>query len=168
MARPCSICFHANCGSIEAAVRNGASHRAAAKSFPGATASAIQRHMRDHAKKSLSAPASPPRSGAVPAPSSKPASSLSTGFMFEKERLTQAQADKAEMENARIRGELLEAAAVEKTWDDLASHLRSKCLGLPRKLASLLVGLSSPVQAEAILTTEIHSLLTELSSHDIA
>lgn len=53
----------------------------------------------------------------------------------ERARLTCAQADKAEIEAAELRGELLPADKVEETWIGIMADLRAKLLALPTKLA---------------------------------
>ncbi|MCF6232080.1 MAG: hypothetical protein L3J36_03095 [Rhodobacteraceae bacterium] len=54
----------------------------------------------------------------------------------EKLRLTKAQADRAEQQAAKDRGELLPAVAVAKTWTSTLTDLRAAFLAIPERLAS--------------------------------
>lgn len=54
----------------------------------------------------------------------------------EKLRLTKAQADRAEQQAAKDRGELLPADAVAQTWTATLTDLRAAFLSVPERLAS--------------------------------
>ena len=51
-------------------------------------------------------------------------------------RRTLADADKIEQETARRRGELLEAAAVEKAWSAVLRDVRAAMLAIPGRMAA--------------------------------
>ena len=81
----------------------------------------------------------------------------------EKARLVKAQADKAELEAARLREELIEVEQVEATWIRLVMHLRQALLALPRRLAPQVITAQNIQEAEHMLETVIHEALTELA-----
>lgn len=82
----------------------------------------------------------------------------------ERARKDKAMADKYELELAVRKGELLESEDVKKTWVDALRLVRSRMLGLPTKLAPIIVMQSEPQKAQAILKEEIHSALKELAN----
>lgn len=57
----------------------------------------------------------------------------------ERAALTKAKREAAEMENARLRGELLEAGEIEKGLRAMNLNIRSRFLSVPAKLAPALV-----------------------------
>lgn len=57
----------------------------------------------------------------------------------ERAKLTKAKREAAEMENARFRGELLEAGEIEKGLRTMNLNIRSRFLSIPAKLAPALV-----------------------------
>ena len=56
---------------------------------------------------------------------------------YERARKDKAQADKTELEVARLKRQMVIWAAVEKAWGQMLSRLRSKLLTLPSKVAPL-------------------------------
>ena len=56
---------------------------------------------------------------------------------YERARKDKAQADKTELEVARLKREMVLWAAVEKAWGKMLSRLRAKLLTLPSKVAPL-------------------------------
>jgi hypothetical protein len=83
----------------------------------------------------------------------------------ERARLAKEQADRAAIENARLRQELLETEAVLAAWSIITSSIRQKALSLPPKIESQC---NLPPEARArlrkILDREIDDLLTELAT----
>ena len=60
----------------------------------------------------------------------------------ERAKLTKAKREATEMENARLRGELLEAGEIEKGLRTMNLNIRSRFLSIPAKLAPALVAAS--------------------------
>ncbi len=80
----------------------------------------------------------------------------------EKLRLTTAQADKAEQQAARDRGELVHVDEVRKAWGQIITELRGALLAAPERVAST-VGLDRA--ATTALDAEIRAALTQLADH---
>jgi phage terminase Nu1 subunit (DNA packaging protein) len=83
----------------------------------------------------------------------------------EKTRLTKAQADKVELENAVTEGELMLAAEVGKTWGNVITACKSRLLAIPIKLAHEVSVLDDPIQIQEIIESEIYEALIELSNN---
>lgn len=83
-------------------------------------------------------------------------------LMSEKMRLTRAQADKAEIEAARIKCELVSLADAERGWSALVGAFRAKMLTLPPRAATAALNKTEP-DAERILTDMVYEALAELS-----
>lgn len=82
----------------------------------------------------------------------------------EKLRLMREQADKVELQNQKIRGELLPAADVEHEWATALRDLRAALLALPSRVHARLPHLSThDIQ---IIDREIRDALTELAGHE--
>ena len=54
----------------------------------------------------------------------------------ERARLAKEQADAQAIKNAKLRGELVEADQVERTWADTLRHVRSRILAVPSRIRS--------------------------------
>ena len=54
----------------------------------------------------------------------------------ERARLAKEQADAQAIKNAKLRGELVEASEVERTWADALRQLRARILAVPSRLRS--------------------------------
>lgn len=85
-------------------------------------------------------------------------------LMAEKMRLTRAQADKTEIETARIKGELVSLADAERGWSALVGAFRAKLLSLPPRAAIALLNKATEPDAERILTDMVYEALAELSN----
>lgn len=81
----------------------------------------------------------------------------------EKTRLTKAQADKAEIETARLKRDLISLADAENGWAALVGSFRSKMLTVPPR-AALAVTKKTEREAERILTDMVYEALAELSN----
>lgn len=81
----------------------------------------------------------------------------------EKTRLTKAQAEKTEIETARLKGELVSLADAERGWSALVGAFRAKMLTLPPR-ASLVVLNKKEREVERILTDMVYEALAELSN----
>jgi phage terminase Nu1 subunit (DNA packaging protein) len=81
----------------------------------------------------------------------------------ERGRLAKEQADALALKNARLRGSLLDAEAVEREWSSILSMVRSGVLAAPSRIRSRLPHLS-PADLAAV-EIELQAVLTELG-HD--
>lgn len=62
------------------------------------------------------------------------AKSADTAMSIQKERLAREQADAIAAKNARLRGELVPAAEVERRWSDVLRRIRSGVLAVPARV----------------------------------
>ena len=86
----------------------------------------------------------------------------------EKTRLLTAQADRAEMETAQLRGTLVEVADVAEIVDNDYSTVRNRVLGIPSKCAPAVAATSDVREVRAIIEAECLGALEELSNDAIA
>jgi phage terminase Nu1 subunit (DNA packaging protein) len=75
-------------------------------------------------------------------------------------RLAEAQASLAEAKNARLRGSLLEADAVQREWSAVLSAVRARMLSVPSRAAQRLPHMTAHDVGE--IDREIRNALTEL------
>ena len=78
----------------------------------------------------------------------------------ERARLARLQADSVELKNARARGSLLDAEAVEREWGDILRGVRAGLLALPSRCAARLPHLSKSDVAE--IDQEVRAVLAEV------
>lgn len=78
------------------------------------------------------------------------------------ERRTRAQADLAELDLARRRGDLVEVAVVEMMIRNVIAAARGRLLAMPTKLTPLLVGQHSRAVIQARIDKEINDALASL------
>lgn len=84
----------------------------------------------------------------------------------ERAALTRAKREAVEMENARLRGELLEAGEIEKGLRTMNLNIRSRFLSIPAKLAPALVVASGDQAAMYdLLKRAICEALEELTDY---
>jgi phage terminase Nu1 subunit (DNA packaging protein) len=81
---------------------------------------------------------------------------------MERGRLAAAQADLATIKAAKLRGELVEAAAVEAEWSDVLRTVRASMLAVPSRVAAQLPHLSRTDVAE--IDAEIRAALGEIGN----
>lgn len=82
----------------------------------------------------------------------------------ERARLAKEQADKTALDNALRREELVSVHDVKGLWAKLASETRSRVLGVPVKVAPLVMGLESMPEAKEIIETALYDALNSLAS----
>ena len=68
------------------------------------------------------------------------------------------------LKNARLRGSLLDAEAVEREWCSILTAVRSGCLAIPSRLGSRLPHLSPADVAK--VDAEVRAVLNELVAHN--
>lgn len=81
-------------------------------------------------------------------------------------RLYKARADAAELEADLIKGKLHDAEKVAKVWIDMIASSRSKLLGMKKRAAGRVKGMTDLAQIEAVLEETVHEALNELSDYD--
>jgi len=84
-------------------------------------------------------------------------------FSSQRERLHSAQAEKAELDLAVRRGELLEAEEVVKTWSDHIARARLRLRSIPHRVAAQIAVKTSAPEIARLLLDEIDEALTELA-----
>lgn len=57
-----------------------------------------------------------------------------TSLTTERARLAKEQADAQALKNAKLRGDMVEAAEVERTWSDALRQIRARILAVPSRL----------------------------------
>ncbi|MCO6385028.1 hypothetical protein [Oceanicola sp. 502str15] len=82
----------------------------------------------------------------------------------EKLRAAKATAEKLELQNAKVRGEIIAAADVEREWADVLRGLRAAFLALPSRAAAKL-GHLTPHDLAA-LDAEVRDVLLEIAADD--
>ena len=97
-------------------------------------------------------------------------SGLEAGINYEQERSLheKAKRERAEMLNAKLRGQLHDAKDVELVMTNMLVTFRNKMLGLPYKLAPKLVRQRNVNIISTVLDKEIREVLFELSEYDPA
>lgn len=85
-------------------------------------------------------------------------------FEKAKARKMAAEAELAEMELARARGELVTVADAGERLAKILERVRSRLVAFPGKLAPRLVGVDTAMEARGVLEGAVAEVLTELSS----
>ncbi|MFA6148654.1 MAG: terminase small subunit, Nu1 [bacterium] len=85
---------------------------------------------------------------------------------LERGRLLKAQADAAEMENARTRGEFLPKEFIRKSVERAVIACRARLLAMPDKAATQVVACSSIPEVKDLLQREVYEALDELARAD--
>jgi hypothetical protein len=94
--------------------------------------------------------------------------SNNANYDTEKALHEKAKREKAEMINAKLKGQLHDAKDVERVMTNMLVTFRSKMLGLPYKLAPKLVKQKNVNIISSVLDKEIKDVLLELSEYDPA
>jgi phage terminase Nu1 subunit (DNA packaging protein) len=82
----------------------------------------------------------------------------------QKVRLTEAQADKLDLENREREGELVEADSVRSAWLEMIAAARAKLLSIPTKVAPQVIAMSNAADAEQLVKLFVYEALEELST----
>jgi len=85
-------------------------------------------------------------------------------FTSQRERLHCAQAEKAELDLAVRRGELLEVGEVVRTWSDHIARARLRLRSIPHRVAAQIPVKKSAPEIARLLLDEIDEALSELGS----
>jgi len=81
----------------------------------------------------------------------------------EKSRLTKLQADKADLEYKKMKGELISTDTVTEHWENLFVAFRSKILAIPTRAAAVALNATSIPDVEEKLEAFLLEALEELS-----
>lgn len=79
-------------------------------------------------------------------------------------RKTEAEAELAEIELAKARGELIAVSEVEAEVGALLDGLRSRLLAVPGKYGPVMVGKRTPAEGQAALEAMVTEVMGELSA----
>ena len=85
-----------------------------------------------------------------------------TDFEEARARKMAADAELAELELAKTRGEQIELSEVRKTWERAASRIRAQLLAAPGRYSPRVVGIDSLPAAQRALDAIVRDVLTEL------
>lgn len=85
------------------------------------------------------------------------------GLADQRSRLAAEQADKAAMENAARRRELLPVEEVNEAVTSAFARVRARLLAIPSKAAPRVHALGTAAEAQAVLTELVHEALEELA-----
>ncbi len=92
------------------------------------------------------------------------AADTSGGYNYEAERarLTHEQANKAELEVAELRGELVRSSEVGPYWADMVASMRSKLIGTPPNIAALIADPVARAKVKAQAESLVYQALAEI------
>ncbi len=88
------------------------------------------------------------------------------GKMADEARKMKAQADKAELEVAQIRGELIPADQIADVMHAAVQTMKTRLTAIPAKCAPL-VGARDVAVAERVIREQVHAALTEIAQCEI-
>lgn len=82
-------------------------------------------------------------------------------------RLADEQQRRTELDVRRMKGELIDVERVERTWTRLVANFRARILGMPSKLAGVLVGVHEPNVIRDRIEDECNQALGELTDEGL-
>jgi phage terminase Nu1 subunit (DNA packaging protein) len=85
----------------------------------------------------------------------------------ERTRLTKYQADLAEIELQKARGEMIPSKRAMSAWGGVVQNVRQKLLVIPSRLAPVLTGIKSIPQMKEKLEESIYEVLNECTNPDL-
>lgn len=88
---------------------------------------------------------------------------LDLDLTAERARKAKEEADRLEMQNALLRGELLKREDVDAAVIGAFARVRARLISVPAKVAPLAIGLDTPAEIEAEVRRGIYDALRELS-----
>ena len=91
---------------------------------------------------------------------------LGSSYDEARTRKVNAEAEIAELELAKVRGELVKADDVVQAWDDVLSALKGKLLSIPTKAAPVVSAEPEAGSCQKILEDLINETLEELSNYE--
>lgn len=91
---------------------------------------------------------------------------LGSSYDEARTRKVNAEAEIAELELAKVRGELVVAEDVVKAWEDVLSAMKGKLLSIPTKAAPVVSAESEAGLCQSVLEDLINEALEELSNYE--
>lgn len=91
-----------------------------------------------------------------------------TDLSEERAKLAKSQREKYELQNARLRGELIPIEVVESEWADMLLAFRAKIMSISNKTAPIISGMESIAEIEETLKKYHMEALNELAEFDPA
>lgn len=88
-------------------------------------------------------------------------------FGAERARLVRAKADRAEMEAARMRDELIPAPDVAQAWTEMVASMRARLLALPDKIAPVVHETTSIAEARDAIRHAVFEALGDLAATEV-
>ena len=90
------------------------------------------------------------------------------GSLYDEARTREvnAEAEIAELDLARVRGELAVVGDVVQAWDDVLSAMKAKMLSIPTKAAPVVASEPDASMCQSILEDLINESLEELSNYE--
>jgi phage terminase Nu1 subunit (DNA packaging protein) len=88
-------------------------------------------------------------------------------YQKERARLTYQQAERAQLENAVTRGEMIPADQVVETWTNHVLRMRARLLALPSRMAPELYGVECASEVERMMLGAVNEALAELPSNGL-
>ncbi|MGR3495209.1 hypothetical protein [Citreimonas sp.] len=85
----------------------------------------------------------------------------------ERARKAKEEADRLEMQNARERGELLARGDVDAAVVGAFARVRARLIGVPSKVAPLVVSMENPAEAEGTIRSAVYEALKELADTNV-
>jgi phage terminase Nu1 subunit (DNA packaging protein) len=82
-------------------------------------------------------------------------------------RLARNKADMAEIESARLKGEMAPIEQFEDAWGSVLNTIRILLLALPAKIAAKIMMARNAVEAQSIIRQEVNGILDQLSKIDV-
>lgn len=86
----------------------------------------------------------------------------------ERARKAKEEADRIEMQNKVMRGELLPREDVDAAVTGSFARVRARVIGLPTKVAPMVVGMENPAEIEAVVRKAANEALKELSETNVS
>lgn len=89
-------------------------------------------------------------------------------YHVEKARKTKAEADIAEIEAAKRRGDAIDASEVKRAWQLILGEVRANLLGnTPQRITSLVLGLDDEAQIKRVIRDEIALAMSAAAETDV-
>ena len=89
-------------------------------------------------------------------------------YQKERARLTHHQAERAGLENAITRGEMIPADQVVETWTSDVLRMRSRLLAMPSRIAPTISGLDTYSEIFEVIRAACYEALAELSTDGLS
>ncbi|MEQ8257995.1 MAG: hypothetical protein RH980_18270 [Roseovarius confluentis] len=92
----------------------------------------------------------------------------SVDYHTEKARKIKAEADIAEIEAAKLRGEVVEADEVKRAWLVILGEVRAQLIGpVPTRIVARLIGVTEEAQIKSVVKDEISLAMAAAANADV-